>query len=239
MNKLNLDNSIILITGADGGIGQAFVKELILRGVKKIYISGINLDKLKELASIDQRLIPVKLDVTSETDINSCLEKCNDINGLINNAGIELKSSILDNNFLSKFDKEVSINFKGPVNLTNSFLNILKEKDSPFIVNILSIGSLIMIDNISSYCYSKVLLHLYSQNLRNQCELNEIKIFNVYPGYVDTNLVSDVLIDKISPSELVKNICEDMLNGKLNIFPDKMSQVFESSNKLNIDYLNL
>jgi short-subunit dehydrogenase involved in D-alanine esterification of teichoic acids len=230
--------SIILLTGADGGIGRSFIDELLTNDIEKIYITGLNINVLNELSTIDKRLIPLKLDITSIEDINNIKERCGDVNCLINNAGIEFKTDFLSPEFSQKFDKEISVNFKGTINLTNNFIDILNRNDNSFIINILSIASLTLIDTISSYCISKMALHVYCQYLRKREETKSLKIFNIYPGYVDTSLVSDVNIDKISPSELVKNICNEINEGKFDIFPDLMSKKYRNSNKLKIDHFN-
>lgn len=237
-NAIIFNKSIVLLTGADGGIGKCFIDELLKNDVKKIYISGLNIDSLTELSKKDKRLIPIKLDITSKEDIENISKKCSDVNCLINNAGIELKTDFLSKEFSQKFDKEIAVNFKGTINLTNEFIDVLKNNEKPLIINILSIASLTFIDTISSYCISKMALHIYCQYLRECKETNSMKIFNIYPGYVDTSLVSDVLIDKISPEELVENICQEIKNGVFDVFPDNMSKKYRDSNKLKIDQFN-
>lgn len=238
MDKNIFYKSTILLTGADGGIGRSFIDELLKINIKKIYITGLNINALNELSKIDKRLVPIKLDITSIEDIKNIKEKCGDINCLINNAGIELKTDFLSFEFCQKFDKEIAVNFKGTVNLTNNLIGVLNKNRNSFIVNILSIASLTLIDTISSYCISKMALHIYSQFLREREETKNLKVFNVYPGYVDTSLVSDIEIDKISPDELVRNICEEINDGVLDVFPDKMSKNYKESNKLKIDKFN-
>lgn len=237
-NAKIFNKSTVLLTGADGGIGKCFIDELLKNDVKKIYVSGLNIDSLIALSKKDKRLIPIKLDITSIEDIENISKKCSDINCLINNAGIELKTDFLSKEFSQKFDKEIAVNFKGTINLTNELIDILKNNEKPLIINILSIASLTFIDTISSYCISKMALHIYCQYLRERKETNSMKIFNIYPGYVDTSLVSDVIIDKISPEELVKNICQEIKNGVFDVFPDNMSKEYRDSTKLKIEQFN-
>lgn len=233
--KNNFKNAIVLITGADGGIGSAFIAELLTRGVNKLYISGINIEALNSIAKLDKRLIPIKLDITNIKDIDLCVNKCVDINIIINNAGIELKSNLLEINANTKFEKEVKVNFIGAMQLTNNLISTLSKNNNAQIINILSIASLVFIESISTYCITKMAFHIYTQSIRKDLA-NKVKVFGVYPGYVDTSLVSDVDIDKISPVDLVKNICDDVELDKINIFPDKMAKKYEKSTKLQLEY---
>ncbi|MBB2151360.1 SDR family NAD(P)-dependent oxidoreductase [Pedobacter gandavensis] len=230
-------DSVVFITGADGGIGKAFVAELLNREVKKVYVAGINIEALEDLSLIRPDLIiPIKLDVTSTLDVAKCREQCTDVTILINNAGVELKASFLEDKSAAKAQFEMNVNYIGPVDLCNQFLSVLKGNSNPAIINILSIGSLVLIKNISTYCASKMALHVFTQAIRQELEA-EIKVFGVYAGYVDTSMVSDVVIEKISPRELVRNICNEVALNTLDIFPDEMSKQFVNSSKLKIDYL--
>lgn len=232
-----LKNSVVFITGADGGIGKAFVAELLNREVKKIYVAGINMEALETLSmTCPELIVPVKLDVTNTLEVKKCAEQCLDTTILINNAGVELKASFLEDKSAAKAQFEMNVNYIGPVDLCNQFLKVLKGNVNPAIVNILSIGSLVLIKNISTYCASKSALHLFTQAIREELKA-EIKVFGVYAGYVDTAMVTDVLVEKISPAALVENICNDIAWNVLDIFPDEMSKKFADSNKLKIEVM--
>ena len=233
-----IENSKILLTGANGGIGTAFVKELIERNVDKIYITGIDLTALKQIAAQfpTKKIIPLKLDVTNSDDIENCAKQCQDVNILVNNAGIELKSSFISDKSADCAKFEMDINYIGVVRLTNAFYEILKKNQNSAIINILSIGSILFIDRLATYCVSKAAVHIFTQAIRKEFNQDKIKVFGVYPGYVDTSMSSDIQQYKISPEQLVKNICSDLENDILNIFPDEMSKSFQESNKINLDY---
>ncbi|MFC4479998.1 SDR family NAD(P)-dependent oxidoreductase [Flavobacterium chungangensis] len=237
MNLFN--NATVLLTGADGDIGQAFIDELLNQNVHKIYITGLNIDKLSLLASHhSETLFPFILDVTNTNHIKEFCSAHKDINILINNAGIELKSDFLNIKAYEYAQLEMNVNYLGVVNLTNELLPVLKLNFNAAIINILSVASLCVIKRLSTYCASKTATHIFTQSIREDLALYGIKVFGIYPGYVDSNMSSDVNYDKISPSELVQNICNDINLNKFNVFPDPMSVEFANSNKLNMDYVS-
>jgi short-subunit dehydrogenase involved in D-alanine esterification of teichoic acids len=232
-----LTNSVVFLTGGDGGIGKAFIKELVNRKVSKIYIAGLYLSPLQEIAKeYPNIVVPVKLNVTNSKEITECANKYLDVTILINNAGIELKSSFLNPKSAEYAKLEMTVNYIGVVDLTNQFINILKSNKNPAIVNILSVGSLISVKKIETYCASKTATHIFTQSIREELK-NEITVFGVYPGYVDTSMVADINANKITPEMLVANICNDIIKGVLDIFPDPMSLNYTNSNKLKLDYL--
>jgi NADP-dependent 3-hydroxy acid dehydrogenase YdfG len=231
-------NAVVLLTGADGDIGKAFIEELLNQNVRKIYITGINIEKLSALASQHPNtLFPFILDVTDSSQIKDFCSNHTDINILINNAGVELKSNFLNLKAHEYAKLEMDINYIGVVNLTNELIPILKYNANAAIINILSIASLYVIKRLSTYCASKTATHIFTQSIREDLAEDNIKVFGIYPGYVDSKMSSDVEYDKISPQALVKNICNDINLDLYNVFPDRMSIAFKNSNKLNIDYI--
>lgn len=233
-----LENSIVFLTGADGGIGRAFIEELIKRNAKKIYISGLNLEALNEIAkAMPEKLFPLKLDVTNIEDIENCIKICTDVTVLINNAGVELKSNFISERSAKCAQFEMEINYIGVVRLTNSFYHILKGNKNTAVINILSVGSLVLIDRLATYCASKAAAHIFTQTIRKEFEQNGVKVFGVYAGYVDTEMSADLDIEKISAEELLHNICNDVEADIYNIFPDSMSKNYIRSAHLNIDFI--
>lgn len=233
-----IENSKILITGADGGIGASLTKELVKRKVSKIYATGISTEKLKSLAmQYSDIIVPVQLDVTKEESIKSAALKCEDINILINNAGIELKSDFIGENAAKKALFEMQVNYIGVLDMINEFLPILKMNTNAHIINILSVGSSAIVKRLATYCASKTACHLLTQSVRADLKLFNIDVVAVYPGYVDTSMSSDIVFEKISPEELAINICNGFENNFLDIFPDKMSADFYNKKPISITYL--
>lgn len=238
MNQRTFENKVLLITGADGEIGTALLEEITARKASKIYATGIAIDRLNQLACrFPTKVQPIFIDVTEEESIRRAAEICKDVDILINNAGVELKSDFIGENAGNKALLEMKINYIGVLTMINSFLPVLQKKDSSQILNILSIGSSVMIKRIATYCASKSATHLLTQALRPELKPLHIDLIGVYPGYVDSAMSSDVQGDKITLSDLAKAICDGFEEGVLDIFPDKMSQDFFQKNPIHVSYL--
>lgn len=89
---MKIEGSVALVTGANRGLGKAYVEALRAAGAAKIYAGA-----RQPLDVIDSRVIPIRLDVTSQADVQSAAQQCQDVNILINNAGVMLKSPMLAN----------------------------------------------------------------------------------------------------------------------------------------------
>lgn len=233
-----IQKAVILITGADGGIGSALLKECARRKAKKIYASGLNLDKLHLLANEYPEIVfPLLLDVTDDKAIQKASGECGDVNILINNAGIELKSSFIGENAVQRAMLEMRINYVAIISLVNAFLPGLRCHAPSHIINVLSVGSVAIVNRLGTYCASKAAAHTLTHSMRDELKSSGIQVTGVYPGYVDTAMSTDVTVEKATPESIAIRICEGIIAGDEDIYPDKMSSDFFKKNPMTITYL--
>lgn len=81
-------NAVVLVTGANGGIGHQFVKVALARGAAKVYATARS-----PRTWDDERVIPLQLDVTNPDSIKEVAEQASDVTVLINNAGVSTPST--------------------------------------------------------------------------------------------------------------------------------------------------
>src|SRR2546423_12231488 len=77
MNARRIEGAVALVTGANRGIGRALTEALLARGARKVYATARNPDALRDLR--DERLIPVRLDVTDVDQIRAAVETASDV----------------------------------------------------------------------------------------------------------------------------------------------------------------
>lgn len=224
----------ILITGADGGIGLALIKNYLGFGVGKIYATGLNLERLQEIQKLAPNVIgPIKLDITSNDDVMNCAEIANDVTLLINNAGIELKKSFVDENNEAFARKEMEVNYFGMIKMINAFIPVIRKSPEGKIVNVLSLASLAIVNRIATYCATKFACHAMTESLRESLKNEDILVCGVYMGYVDTKMVPEKIIyEKAEPLEVARNIIESIEKKIVHIYPDKMAREFSRENKI-------
>ena len=228
-----IQNSVILITGADGGIGQALVKQCLLLGAKKIYATGLDLEVLTKLFGTTNSVIPIQLDVTNLQTITKCAEQCTDTNLLINNAGVEYKIPFLADNSSKAALMEMKVNYIGLIDMINSFLPTLEKNDNSGIVNILSLGALAIVKRLGTYCASKSASHVLTETIREELEVKNIKVMATYIGYVDTNMVpEETATEKSSPENIAIGICQGINDNQNHIFPDNTTKEYIQTNPI-------
>jgi len=211
---MNIANKVILITGANRGIGLALVEEALKRGAKKIY-AGTRVT----MNHPDKRVVPLVLDVTNIHQIGSAAMKIEELDVLINNAGIASYDDLSDAGVL---DKHLSINLFGPYHMIQAFLPALK-KSHGAIVNNLSILALAPFAPIASYSVSKAAAFSMTQSMRAYLAGENVSVHAVLTGPVDTDMNRGLDIPKTAPEVAAKNIFDGLEAGLEEIFPDPMS----------------
>ena len=227
MSKLNIspEGKTAFVSGANRGIGKAITIELFEQGAQKIYAGARNLDSLNELkARYRDRLMPTKLDVTDDASIAAAMKIADDVDILINNAGIFITGGFFSSDTIESLNKNHEVNVLGLVKLTNSFISVLKKKKEAAIVNISSITGLANMPMAATYSATKAAVHSITQGMRGELAHDNILVVGVYPGPVDTDMTKNISMDKDAPENVAKVVVQGLIDGEEDIFPDPMSQ---------------
>jgi len=216
-----IQNKIALVTGANRGIGRAFVLELLESGAAKVYAAARKIDSLNDLVAKGQgKVIPVELDVTDETAIVKLAEQYSDIDLLINNAGIAQFQSHIQAPDLSAARAEMETNYFAPLNMVRVFAPVLKNNQGGIIVNLASVASYVNFPVLGSYSASKAAVHSLTQGIRAELAGQGTEVVGVYPGPVDTDMASNFPTDKTAPEDVVRAVFEGIEKGQEDIYPD-------------------
>lgn len=192
---MDLKNSTILITGGSSGIGLEFVRQLTTLGAK-IIITGRNQEALKTAKNMFPGIATFQSDVSNPEDIkqlyNAVTAQYPELNIIINNAGLMRLIDLQDNSLsIENINYEVATNLTGTIQMVHQFLPHLAKQQSAAIVNVSS-GIAFMPYSIAPiYSATKAGVRAYTQALRLQLEDSHIKVFEMIPPGVNTNLQKD------------------------------------------------
>jgi short-subunit dehydrogenase involved in D-alanine esterification of teichoic acids len=195
MPSTNYDFKTALVTGGGGGIGKALAQQLIKDG-KKVIIVGRTESKLQESAKEIGAAAYYVLDtgdIASVPDFTKKLIKEHpDIDCLINNAGVQRPLNVNDmdpSDFGDKADQEININIRGPMHLALNLLSHFKSKPTALIVNVSSVLGFVPFSIVNPvYCGTKAWVHFWCMNLRAQLKDTNIKVIEIAPPTVSTDL---------------------------------------------------
>lgn len=216
-------NSVALVTGANRGIGRAFVEALLEQGARRVYASARTPSTLDAIVALDRnRVIPVKLDVTSEADARAAAAQAGDVNLLINNAAILGLGGSVDVS-LADIRSNMETNFFGPLNVTRAFVPAL-EKNHGAVVNMLTLVALVSMPALSAYNASKAAVLSLTQSLRADLGKRGVTVHGVFPGAIDTDMIRNFEMPKTPPIDVARAVLAAMEKGEEDIFPDPMAQ---------------
>lgn len=174
-----------VVTGATSGIGKATVLELARRGLT-VYAVGRNREQLDELSSA-KGVIAVQADVRETEGIADAVKGV-EIDVLVNNAGILSTRATFHEIDPAEIDAMIDVNLKAPMHLTRALLPGMVERRRGHLVYIGSSGGQAPYPNMGAYGPSKAGLSLFCDNLR--CDLlgTSVRVTEVVPGRVQTDL---------------------------------------------------
>ena len=220
---MNIENSTVLITGANRGIGLAFAKAFLARGAKKVYAGS------RDPAKINfEGVTPIQLDVNSADDVQAAAKLAKDVTIVVNNAGIANLGSFMTDNAEAVLRSHLETNVFGPLRVSRAFAPVLAHNGGGALVNVASIASWISSPLLASYAVSKSALWSLSNGLRNDLRAQGTHVMTLHMGFVDTDLTKGLEIPKSTPEEIVERTLQALEAGALEVLADDMTKQVKS-----------
>ncbi len=189
-----------LVTGATSGIGKAMALLLSQNGFKVI-VTGRRQDRLKQLADeLDNNAYPLNFDIRDNKQvqkaINSLPEEWQQIDLLINNAGLAAGLEPLHENLIDDWEQMIDTNIKGLLYITKIVSQQMVDRKSGQIINVSSIAGKEAYGKGSVYCATKHAVEALTKAMRIDFNPYNIKVGSVSPGAVETEFSIVRLKDK-------------------------------------------
>lgn len=194
--KPEIENKVILITGASSGIGEATARVLAARGAK-VLLGARRTERLEKLAAEIRAAGGTAeyktLDVTSLEDVQAfaafATEKLGPIDVLINNAGV-MPLSPLHELKIDEWNMMIDVNIRGVLHGIAAVLPGMRERKSGHIINLSSIGGHQVWPTCAVYCGTKFAVIAMSEALR--LENKDVRVTVVSPGVVESELAETI-----------------------------------------------
>ncbi len=194
----NLKNKTALITGATSGIGKACAMQLAKMG-SNLILTGRRKKKLKKLkkewlSSYKIKINIFSLDVTNQKDVEKKLSHLivkQNIDILINNAGLALGIEKIDDGILSNWENMIDTNIKGLLYVSRIIIPQMRKNNKGHIINLGSIAGITNYPGGNVYSATKSAVHSLSDSMNVDLVGTNIRVSNIAPGAVKTEF-SDV-----------------------------------------------
>jgi NAD(P)-dependent dehydrogenase (short-subunit alcohol dehydrogenase family) len=232
-NSYDIKGKTALVTGANRGIGKVIVETFLDKGgVKKVYAAVRNLDSAKDLTNkYGDRVEAIHIDLEKPQTIQQAAQHADDVDIVVNNAGVLKTSTPLDANALDSMTYEMDMNVSGLVRMAQAFAPVLKNNGGGAFIQLNSLASIKCFAPFATYSASKAAAYSITQALRDLLKEQGTTVVSVHPGPIATDMADAAGIGEIAepPSIVADSILEALDKGEFHAFPDSMAKQFEGA----------
>lgn len=216
---MKLDNAVVLVTGANRGLGLAFAREALARGARKVYAGA------RDPASVNLPGVePIRLDVTDPDQMAAAAQRCSDVTLLVNNAGIATPGGYLAEDALESARGQFETNFFGVWRMSRAFAPVLASNGGGAILNVLSVASWINSPLLGIYGTTKSAAWALTNGLRLELAPQKTQVTGLHVGFVDTDLVRGMDVPKTAPELVVRRAFDGLEAGDAEVLADDITR---------------
>jgi len=199
----SVENKVIIITGGGSGIGKAIAHAMAKRKAI-VYCFDIEFQKVI-LEKLANNINCIEVDITKISSLEKACERIfndhNRIDVLINNAGVTYPEKDCDKYPSNKWEKTLNVNLTGSFNCSQVVLGYMKKNNSGSIINITSLNAELAFPNNPAYVASKGGLKMLGKALASDWGKFGIRVNNLGPGYIRTNMTKASYENKNTKNE--------------------------------------
>ena len=209
---MKLDNARVLITGANRGLGLAFAREALARGARTVYAGA------RDPATVTlKRVVPVRLDVTSATDVAAAAAACGDVSIVINNAGIAATGGFFADASVESARRHLETNF---LSMARAFAPVLAANAGGAIINVLSVASWVNGPLLGVYGVSKSAAWAMTNGIRIELSEQKTQVLALHVGFIDTDLTAGFDVPKSRPEDVARIALDALEAGASEVLAD-------------------
>lgn len=229
--SISIKNKVALVTGANRGIGKAIVEAFIEQGAKKVYLAVRDPESTTELEfKFGDKVQTLQVDMADADSIAALTEKVNDLEIIINNAGVLELTDLLNDHNEAALDMQLNVNLYGLLRLSNALVPVVEKNGGGALVQLNSVASIKNFSGVDFYSASKAAAYSITQGLKDKLIDKNIHVLSVHPGPIDTDMAAQVgFEDGASPASVADAIIHSLNEGDFHLFPDPVSKNFENA----------
>jgi len=209
---MNIEGRTVLVTGASRGLGRTLSLAFADAGARQVFAGARKESDLGSLSG--DRVTPIKLDVTSDDEINAT-RQLGAIDILVNNAGVAGYGNPVAMN-LDGAMREMEVNYFGALKMTRALAPAMVERGDGMIVNVATAFAKINLPLVGTYCASKAALLSLGQALRAYLKDRGVHVMTVMPTTIDTDMAKGADVPKMTKefvaAEVLRHIREESID---------------------------
>jgi NAD(P)-dependent dehydrogenase (short-subunit alcohol dehydrogenase family) len=220
---MDIQDQVALVTGANRGIGRAFVEELLERGARKVYATA------RRPEAIDVPGVEVlRLDLTDEASVAAAAAAAEDVTLLINNAGISTGATLLTGD-MAEIRREMDTHYFGTLGVIRAFAPVLAANGGGGIVNVLSALSWFAAPGAGGYAAAKAAEWNMTNALRLELEGQGTLVQGVHLGAADTDIMRGYEGPMLAPRDVARAALDGVAGDAIEVVVDEWSRMVKDS----------
>lgn len=222
---MDIAGSIALVTGANRGIGQRFVDQLLARGARKVYATA---RRPELIDTSDSRVTPLYLDLLDEKSIVNAAAAAPDVTLLVNNAGIATGANLVTGD-LDMIREDLETHLFGTLRVIRAFAPALAAGGGGAIVNVLSVLSWVATEGTGSYAVAKAAEWNMTNGVRLELAGQRTLVQGVHLGAADTDMMAGRDAPKIDPTDVARASLDGVQAGAIEVLVDDPSRFVKTA----------
>jgi NAD(P)-dependent dehydrogenase (short-subunit alcohol dehydrogenase family) len=216
---MKLDNAVVLVTGANRGLGVEFARQALAAGAAKVYAAARDPSTVA-LAGV----VPLRLDVNDPAQVAEAAAACGDVTLVVNNAGIADMGDLLGPDSIDALRAMLDTNLFGMLRVSQAFAPALAANGGGALLNVLSVASWISSPMLAAYAVSKSAAWSLTNGLRIALRGQGTQVLGLHVGFIDTDLTRGIDLPKLAPAEVVAKAYAALAAGQEEVLIDELSR---------------
>lgn len=217
---MKIENAVVLVTGANRGIGLAFVHELLARGARKVYAAARDPSTIAPQSGVQA----LRLDVNNPEDVAAAAALASGVTLVINNAGIAQPGGFMAADSEEVMRRIFETNVFGVLRVSKAFAPVLQANGGGALLNVLSVASWVNGGELAAYSASKSAAWSLTNALRHELAAQKTQVLGLHMAYVDTDLTRGFDVPKTSPVQIVRRALDGLEAGADEVLADELTQ---------------
>lgn len=221
---MQIEESVVLVTGANRGLGRAFAQALLDRGASTVYATA------RDPADIaDGGLVPIQLDITDPGSVAAAADRCGDVTLLINNAVQAAPTPLIGSPSPDPIRQEMETNYFGTLAMCRAFAPILAANGGGALVNMLSITSFFGVPGLGSLCATKAALWSATNSIRIELRPQNTLVVGVHATFIDTRNAAGFDGFKHAPADIATQVLDAVESGQEELLADDRTRQMKAN----------
>ena len=215
-----LDGRTVLVTGANGGLGEQFVRQALERGAAKVYAAARTPKRWQ-----DPRVEPLRLDLTDPDDAARAALAAPDVDLLVNNAAIAPEGDSISGPE-EELRRIFETNFFGTLRVARVFTPVLAARGGGSLLNVLSAAAWVTMP--TGYAASKAAMWSATNALRTELRGQGTQVIGLLVGMIDTPMSARWDVPKVTAASVVAQAYDAVADGSIEVLADEPTRDLKS-----------